>query len=106
MFIADYHMSNLKIKDISKFTLNGHDVVVVHIQELKFIVLAFVDYEFRTVCLLNFEHVEELKASGKRYPLNGMLRGFRDWGFAFIADDNVFCSLQTQTSSPIKKMND
>ena len=75
-FIADYKMPNLKIQDISKFTLNGHDVLVIHESVLKFIVIAYIDFEFRTLCLFNFEHMDELKLSGKKFPLNGMLRGF------------------------------
>jgi len=92
-FIADYKMPNLKIQDITKFTLNGHDVLCIHISVLKFIVIAFIDYEFRTLCLFNFEHMDELKISGKRFPVNGMLRGFVDWGFVFISDDTLFCSV-------------
>jgi hypothetical protein len=92
-FIADYKMPNLKIQDITKFTLNGHDVLCIHVSVLKFIVIAYIDFEFRTLCLFNFEHMDELKLSGKKFPLNGMLRGFQDWGFVFISDDTLFCSV-------------
>ena len=48
-FIADYKMPNLKIQDITKFTLNGHDVLCIHVSVLKFIVIAYIDFEFRTL---------------------------------------------------------
>ena len=70
-------------------------MLVLHICSLKFAVLAFIDFEFRTLCLFNFEHLDELKETGKKFPLTGMLRGFSDWGFAFITDDTLFCSVQT-----------
>lgn len=70
-------------------------MLVLHISSLKFAVLAFIDFEFRTLCLFNFEHLDELKETGKKFPLTGMLRGFSDWGFAFITDDTLFCSVQT-----------
>ena len=50
--------------------------------------------------LADMEKVEEyvielIKETGKKFPLTGMLRGFSDWGFAFITDDTLFCSVQT-----------
>lgn len=49
--------------------------------------------EFQTLCIFNFEHEEQFKVTGKKFPLTGMLRSvWSHWfsGFGFMADDTVF----------------
>ena len=72
------------------------DLLVLHLPQLLFIILEFdpETCEFATHSLYNYDHMEELKQSGKRYPLQGMLRAVSIptfTGFTFIADDTIFC---------------
>lgn len=70
------------------------DALCLQIETLRFIVICYdkdID-EWKTICMFNFDHLEELKETGKKYPLTGMLQGYtkdRQSGFIFLADDTI-----------------
>ena len=72
--------SGVKISKMIKVHMPGTstDMVVIQIQNLKFITLMFdpTVLEFRTVCMHNFENEPRLKAGGKTYPRCGFLQPF------------------------------
>jgi len=58
-FVAEYKMSNLKVRDMNKFRVPWleKDIICVQIQTLRFICLVFDSdlIEWRTLCLFNFD---------------------------------------------------
>lgn len=93
------------------------DLLVLHLPELKFLVLEFNPSlcEFGTHSLINLENLEELKSTGKRFPLTGMLQGTSSTfvsddksneketvsKISFITDDCTFCEIQFQSLSDV-----
>ena len=54
------------------------------------------------MCLFNFDQMEQLKETGKKFPLCGFLRAFSNQsqsGFAFVCDDTIVGKV---TFSPTK----
>lgn len=75
------------------------DLICIHIENLRFVVLSYDSMikDWRTVCLFNFDHVEELKVSGKRFANSGLLRAINtqtSGGLVFLADDTIICSIK------------
>ena len=84
-------------------------VLVIHLPKLKFIVLEFDEdiQEFKQLCIFNFENEDQFKVTGKRFPLQGLLRSVSThWfsSFGFIADDSVFSWVQFQDSFMQKRL--
>jgi len=58
-------------------------------------------FDWRTVCLFNFDHTEELKQTGKRFAHSGLLRSIsttQSGGFIFLADDTIVGSVKFHTN--------
>ena len=79
---------------------------MLYLPKSKFIVLEF-DAEstsdFRVFCIFNFQNDDALKFTGKKFPMEGMLRsvtGTDPSGFSFIGDDTVLTFVQFL---PLKK---
>ena len=94
--VCEYKMPYTKVKDMVKVKLPWHhqDMLCLQMDGLKFVILCF-DRElesWRTVLMFNFDSVDELKVTGKRFPLQGMLRG-KDDGFVFLADDTILAKV-------------
>eukprot|EP00347_Sterkiella_histriomuscorum_P002524 403367821 len=96
-YIANYHVPNAKIQEIAslKMTWKTKHLIVLHIQQDKLITLEYDEEigEFKIFSMHNFENNNEVKASGKQYPLRGKLRSISSYYFSlvgYISDDNIF----------------
>jgi hypothetical protein len=63
--------------------------------------------DFSTVMLLNFEHVDELHQSGKRFPMSGFLQSYEfedeesaSAGLIFLTDDSILVRVPFQPDDP------
>ena len=81
----------------------------VHLTTLKFVVLVCdgKTRDWKTVCLFNFDLLDELKVSGKRFAKSGFLRSSQA-GFTFLADDTVIAQARfsEQNSGKIVALRD
>ena len=62
--------------------------------------------DWRTICLFNFDHMESLKETGKKYPMCGKLKSYSSQdqsGFIFIADDTIVGKVTFTISKPKPK---
>ena len=92
--LSEYKMPNQRVTSMVKFRgpsiAVGQDLLCVHLTTLKFVVLVYCvgTREWKTVCLFNFDLLDELKVSGKRFAKSGFLRSSQA-GFMFLADDTI-----------------
>jgi len=100
-------MKNLKVVDMVKVHIPwlDKDALCLQLETLRFVVICYdrdID-EWKTVSLFDFDHMESLKDSGKRYPICGMLQSYlqnRQSGFVFIADDTILGKVTFTDSKP------
>lgn len=120
IFVNEYKMKCLKIKDVVKVRIPWlqREALCIQLEILQFVVIIYdkeID-DWRTVCLFNFEQMDSLNETGKKSPLTGFLRPFSTLtqsAFIFLCDDTIigkitFCPIapSSKTISPIEDQLD